>query len=356
MGCLRRGWRNQASAWQFILQNGEAEAELSCHRCVYPSGGEHGEGPGDHYDFEEPVAAELQVPGWTLVGEKKIPALVSVHTKKHKDCEPQFSRLEFPYRTTLTLRDGQWHVVEFSSTEETADEIEELEGKPCPVVTFFAREPNDVKTLGDVFTGDDDPFLQPARVSQPYRNSEAWQGRSLEDGVYGDDEEAEMGEQLPEPLREPVRPAVPVGEEIEEFELEGEAYTKDSSLKKIREGLAFYGLPKGGNKAKCWKRLVEHHKHFAERAAVDIAKKEFRRKQGEESEEARMQSVPKQPSKSERQIHELTHWPYQPWCQACVACRAKGDPLGRPTRRGPFYFPSGQHGFLLQSCQWGTRR
>ena len=27
----------------------------------------------------------------------------------------------------------------------------------------------------------------------------------------------------------------------------------------------------------------------------------------------------------ERQIHELSHWPSEPWCQACVAARGKAD-------------------------------
>ena len=278
--------------------------------------------------FEEPTATELQVPGWQLMGEKQIPALISAHALKYKSCEPQFDRQQFPFRTTIVLVEGEWHVVEFASTEDTNDEIEELGGKAGHVVTFFSREPNDPKTLGDLFTGSDDPFLSPAVVSQPARNSFAWQGRSLEDGVYDGEEmeEPEMGEQLEVPHRDPFKPEVPVGNEIEEFELEGEVYRRDSTLRKLREGLKYYGLPKGGSKEKCWKRLVEHHQHFAERAAVDVARKEFHRKKGDEGEEARMQSIPKQPTKAERQVHELTHWPFQPWCQACVACRAKEDP------------------------------
>ena len=148
--------------------------------------------------FEEPIATELQVPGWQLMGEKQIPALISAHALKYKSCEPQFDRQQFPFRTTIVLVEGEWHVVEFASTEDTNDEIEELGGKAGHVVTFFSREPNDPKTLGDLFTGSDDPFLSPAVVSQPARNSFAWQGRSLEDGVYDGEEveEPEMGEQL----------------------------------------------------------------------------------------------------------------------------------------------------------------
>ena len=34
---------------------------------------------------------------------------------------------------------------------------------------------------------------------------------------------------------------------------------------------------------------------------------------------------PKLPSLAEQELHFVTHWPYAPWCQACVACRAKED-------------------------------
>ena len=45
----------------------------------------------------------------------------------------------------------------------------------------------------------------------------------------------------------------------------------------------------------------------------------------DEGEEARGQSVPRMPSKEERQAHELTHFPYQPWCQHCIAGRGRDD-------------------------------
>lgn len=34
---------------------------------------------------------------------------------------------------------------------------------------------------------------------------------------------------------------------------------------------------------------------------------------------------PKLPSWPEQELHFVTHWPYAPWCQACVASRAKED-------------------------------
>ena len=48
----------------------------------------------------------------------------------------------------------------------------------------------------------------------------------------------------------------------------------------------------------------------------------------EEVEEAgdpvRCLPCPGGPSAAERLLHEVTHWPYRPWCEACVRGRAVG--------------------------------
>ena len=115
------------------------------------------------------------------------------------------------------------------------------------------------------------------------------------------------------------------GDEPEEIEIEGVKYTAKTPLSKMRVGLKLCGLPKGRSKADAWKRLVEHHRHFAENLAVELAQREFtRRRLDEDGGDARGQHVPRVPTKAERQVHELTHWPYEDWCQSCVAARAKG--------------------------------
>ena len=48
-------------------------------------------------------------------------------------------------------------------------------------------------------------------------------------------------------------------------------------------------------------------------------------RKADEGEEARGQAVPRMPSKAERQVHELTHFPYQPWCLRCIAGRGRDD-------------------------------
>ena len=36
-------------------------------------------------------------------------------------------------------------------------------------------------------------------------------------------------------------------------------------------------------------------------------------------------SIPRQPSKEERELHELTHLPYRDWSDFCIATKARDD-------------------------------
>ena len=71
--------------------------------------------------------------------------------------------------------------------------------------------------------------------------------------------------------------------------------------------------------------LVYHYQHSAEKLSIELSRKEFQRMKADEGEEAKGQSVPRMPSKAERQVHELTHFPYQPWCQHCIVGRGRDD-------------------------------
>ena len=45
-----------------------------------------------------------------------------------------------------------------------------------------------------------------------------------------------------------------------------------------------------------------------------------------EAEEQQVAADPGQPTKAEKEIHEVTHFPFRPWCRACVLGRAKDAP------------------------------
>ena len=55
--------------------------------------------------------------------------------------------------------------------------------------------------------------------------------------------------------------------------------------------------------------------------AVEVSRKMYE----ENKHEAIALPVPKLPSKMEQEMHNLTHIPFAPWCQCCVATRAKED-------------------------------
>ena len=102
--------------------------------------------------------------------------------------------------------------------------------------------------------------------------------------------------------------------DINEVEIEGEAYRETSSLKELRRALKKCRLGRGKNKKEAWKMLVHHYQHVAENLSIELCRKEFQRMKADESEEVRGQSMPRMPPKAGRQVHELIHFPYQPWC------------------------------------------
>ena len=98
--------------------------------------------------------------------------------------------------------------------------------------------------------------------------------------------------------------------------------SKNSSQKVLKEAAEHLGLSKAGSKEKIWKRICEFQKEERLKDAL-ISSGKLRR----ELEGPRPQGpLPvKQPTEEERKRHEVTHLPYQPWCEECVKCRAKAD-------------------------------
>ena len=45
----------------------------------------------------------------------------------------------------------------------------------------------------------------------------------------------------------------------------------------------------------------------------------------EEAHNARPMTTPKEPTKEERELHEITHLPFRDWCPLCVRCKGNGD-------------------------------
>ena len=69
--------------------------------------------------------------------------------------------------------------------------------------------------------------------------------------------------------------------------------------------------------------LVHRYTHFVENLSTELARKEFQKSKPDEGKKARGHIAPRVPSKAERQVHELTHWPYQNLCERGAAARGK---------------------------------
>ena len=235
--------------------------------------------------FEGMMVSLLTVPGWHLSLDRKVPFLVVMNSKNYHDSFPQFQRTDFPFRTAMVLKDKVWEVVEWAEQTSHENEIEECNGDTTTVVSFFHQQPVDVMAVGIVSTGADDPFLQPkvredAPTGEDVKDREGfgWYGRSLEDGVY--EVEGPLTWKLAHNMTQ-----VKVILSNEKFQsmqkvmslrrsrIEGVKYTPTTTLSKMRIGLKMCGLPKGRSKADAWKRLVEHHRHFAENLAVELAQR-----------------------------------------------------------------------------------
>ena len=141
--------------------------------------------------------------------------------------------------------------------------------------------------------------------------------------------------EVPDPQPQPELDVVPAAEDAElpvaerddnmdnhEVWVDGVRMDTNSPLRTLRAACDTLGLPKSGGKLKCLKRLW-HHLQSQELLAAHAAHHQL---QGEVARPVNQQPVPDEPSEEERARHALTHQPFAPWCELCVAHRAVQDP------------------------------
>ncbi|CAK9000469.1 unnamed protein product, partial [Durusdinium trenchii] len=136
-------------------------------------------------------------------------------------------------------------------------------------------------------------------------------------------------------------------------------FDKETKLKDLQEACKQLGLATSGSKIKVLRRLQSYKHHQEEKMAYEIAQRLF----SESRREAIPLKTPKLPSRHEQELHQLTHLPFQSWCQQCVATRSKEDPrtkedqADRKDRGRPVI--SFDYGFTYttgvpEDRQWGT--
>ena len=103
----------------------------------------------------------------------------------------------------------------------------------------------------------------------------------------------------------------------------------DSKVSDLKRRLKELHAPVWGTKAQLWERLQEREAELEYHRGVEKAKAEREEALNVDPEQARHPMVlegPEPPSAVERELHELTHLPFAPWCEACVRGRGKDMP------------------------------
>ena len=115
--------------------------------------------------FEGLMKSLVENAGWHLSLDRRTPFLVVTNSKQYHDAYPQFSRSDYPYRSTIIKKGGLWEVVEVAEQKQDEEEILECDGEITTVTAFFHRDMETVNDLGVISTGSDDPFMRPAPMT-----------------------------------------------------------------------------------------------------------------------------------------------------------------------------------------------
>ena len=108
---------------------------------------------------------------------------------------------------------------------------------------------------------------------------------------------------------------------FEKIVVNGVELTVDSSLAALRSGCNFYGISQSGGKSKCYRRLVNHLKALE----LELLKNAAQHAAAEVERVPHAPTLATPPSLEVQRKHELTHMPYQPWCESCVCFKARSD-------------------------------
>ena len=112
-----------------------------------------------------------------------------------------------------------------------------------------------------------------------------------------------------------------------EVEMDAIRYSLYNSLKELREGCERHGLPTSGSKSKLLMRLDNFRMDLEAKMQTEIARKLHCEKERKPV----SLGIPKRPSLEQQNEHNLTHYPFAGWCQACT--RAKEEVHRRDARK-----------------------
>ncbi|CAE7292356.1 unnamed protein product [Symbiodinium sp. CCMP2592] len=102
---------------------------------------------------------------------------------------------------------------------------------------------------------------------------------------------------------------------------EGVEISLQSTLSVIRTACKSAGISVSGSKQRCLDRL----RGYLDKQQLALSAEVAQTVGDDSTREPKGQSVTKAPTEAERQLHELTHWPFRPWCDHCMAMRGVED-------------------------------
>ena len=259
----------------------------------------------------------------------------------HIDDKLQDPSLVYPFlttgkRTTLIEKSpGNWELVEFcedlqrlSILDSPLDGLVQGNGNKT-IITILTQGDESPEAMG--FYVDDDFDVLPKRDLEqesfgeiPIAPDEVQPEQSLElfDDGPGTHEVVELqgvmvgSPQVQEEDRVVLSAFNPDRLLVNEIEI-----SASSSLATLRAACRFHSLSTSGSKLKCYRRLVNH----LQKAELDAAREAANGPEVVLHREPNPVSIAQPPDEETQKKHQLTHVPYAPWCESCIAFRARPD-------------------------------
>ena len=297
----------------------------------------HGEGGAKAQDDDEVlvirVILKLNEEFWTHYGLRAWrttkdgnPMRFCYETKNFVDGQLMWNLNWWPLRSTLIRKlDDTWelvgHCARYYTNEEPDGEILECGGMETQTLTILHRKKEPISFFGTVIgeqtaTGggiqvDSDDFQFSGEPNVPFELNP--QQEVLAEEVEQQDAEGD-----------PWSGPIPMFENKAALVINDTDLSERSSLRALREAAEFLGVGRGGSKSSLWTRINQEVQKMENKELFTAANRLFR-------EQHRHQGLvpvraPRQPSTAERELHELTHIPFQQWCDFCVACKSRVDP------------------------------
>ena len=253
------------------------------------------------------------------------------------DPSPKHGLGEWPYRTTLAFDGGQWYMIEFCEDMRAMPSlVEPVDQKYSKLLTVLTMEVLTPETIGfsvsselssassplpqraaDVEGRQVGGDVEPAEgggmdVEVPVEAPYAWEFGAEEDGPHGDSCDAHP--EIPK--------YVALLPDDDSLEIEGVRLTASSAAKLLKAACSSLRLSQAGSRAKLWDRLQKHWAQQRLKMSSEIAQTVL----DEVKKDPIPQAIPAKPEDpNEVLLHQLTHHPYQAWCESCVMGKGRPD-------------------------------